>query len=165
MARLVFEMQDCSRCGGSGKMPFAVYGGQCFKCHGSGQVMTPKGRRAYKKYLEVREVLCSVAASSLKAGDKIVNSENRVVTVTEVHVRLGKGNGGGSQGVKGSDSYMEYMTFGETTIHVNKGWGFSGPAHRSVVKAWTSETMAEAADRLKNFKGVTYVTETKEVAA
>lgn len=165
MARLVFDMQDCGRCGGSGRMPFSVHNGVCFKCNGNGKAMTAKGRRAYAAMLEVQKDLCSVPASALVPGDRILNSDNRVVTVTEVKVKLGKGNGSGKQGVEGTDSYVEYWNFGETVISVNKGWGHAGPAHRSVTKAWTSETLAQAADRLKNFKGVTYVTETKECAA
>lgn len=163
--KIVFEMQDCSRCGGSGKMPFALYGGQCFKCLGTGQTMTAKGRRAYKRLLEVQAEVCTVAASQLKPGDRIINSDRRTVTVVEVKVKLGKGNGGGSKGVKGSDSYMEYVNFGETVIRTKSGVGSAGPAHRAVTKAWTTETLTIAAEALKNFKGATIIANEEKVAA
>jgi hypothetical protein len=41
------ETKTCSRCGGSGKMPFAVYGGVCFKCNGAGNFYTKRGRAAH----------------------------------------------------------------------------------------------------------------------
>lgn len=44
--KLLFENTTCSRCGGGGRMPFAVYGGVCFKCHGRGAVLTKRGRAA-----------------------------------------------------------------------------------------------------------------------
>ena len=44
--KLLFESNGCSRCGGSGKMPYSVYNGVCFKCNGKGEVLTKRGRVA-----------------------------------------------------------------------------------------------------------------------
>jgi DnaJ-class molecular chaperone len=39
-----FETTTCDRCGGSGYMPYAAYGGVCFKCNKAGVVYTRAGR-------------------------------------------------------------------------------------------------------------------------
>jgi hypothetical protein len=58
------ETVVCTRCGGSGRMPFAVYGGKCFKCDGAGKVYTAKGRAA-ANYLNA---LRSRKASEITVG-------------------------------------------------------------------------------------------------
>lgn len=67
MKTTAFEHNTCSRCGGSGKMPFSVYAGICFKCHGAGYVLTKRGRAASQKFTE----LMSKRADELVAGDKV----------------------------------------------------------------------------------------------
>lgn len=42
----MLEAVTCSRCGGSGRMPFSVCNGWCFKCHGAGYALTTRGRAA-----------------------------------------------------------------------------------------------------------------------
>lgn len=43
----------CSRCGGTGHMPFAVWQGRCFKCGGSGRMaIVPKGQGPKVKKLK-----------------------------------------------------------------------------------------------------------------
>jgi hypothetical protein len=44
--KLLFENSTCTRCGGGGRMPYSVYGGVCFKCHGRGATLTKRGRAA-----------------------------------------------------------------------------------------------------------------------
>jgi hypothetical protein len=44
--KLLFENTTCSRCGGAGRLPYSVYGGVCFKCHGRGATLTKRGRAA-----------------------------------------------------------------------------------------------------------------------
>jgi hypothetical protein len=44
--KLLFVNTTCTRCGGDGRMPYSVYGGVCFKCHGLGATLTKRGRAA-----------------------------------------------------------------------------------------------------------------------
>ena len=46
------------------------------------------------------------------------------------------------------------LIFGDTALKA-KSWSMSGPAHRSVLKAWNSETLAVAAEAVKKMKGAT----------
>lgn len=48
------ERETCSRCGGTGRMPFAVYGGVCFKCGGQKFVLTKRGAEAERYLRELR---------------------------------------------------------------------------------------------------------------
>lgn len=66
------EKQPCSRCGGSGRMPYAVYGGKCFKCHGAGKTYTRNGKAVANKFAALRhERPYAVPACELQAGDII----------------------------------------------------------------------------------------------
>lgn len=158
MTKIVFEKQACSRCGGSGRMPFSVYGGVCFKCNGKGEMLTRRGAAAFKKVQEVRKQVCTVPASSVKPGMRIVGSDGKARTVVSVETRLGKGNGVGRSGVEGTDSFCEVWTYGETLIRTKKN-GYSGAAHRSVTLAWTAETLAVAAEAVRRMKGATVIEE------
>ena len=44
--KLLLENTTCGRCGGTGRMPFMVANGVCFKCTGWGAVLTKRGRAA-----------------------------------------------------------------------------------------------------------------------
>lgn len=61
------ERESCPRCGGTGKMPFSVYGGVCFECQGRGSLFTKRGQEAERYLRELR----SRVASDLKVGDVI----------------------------------------------------------------------------------------------
>ena len=148
--KIEFQKEECSRCGGSGKMPYAVYGGVCFKCKGKGQMFSRAGRAAYKRVRAVQEQVCSVPASSLKVGDRIL-AQGRVQVLEEVKVRLGKGNGASLDPISHEPVSL---IFGDTALKA-KSWSMSGPAHRSVLKAWNSETLAVAAEAVKKMKGAT----------
>lgn len=65
MKNLLFENVECTRCGGSGEMPFTVEGGRCFKCHGDGATLTKRGKVA-QDYLES---LRHRPANEIKVGD------------------------------------------------------------------------------------------------
>lgn len=67
MKKLLFENVPCSRCGGSGRMPFAVMNGICFKCSGAGAVLTKRGQAA-QNFLDG---LRHRRADELKVGDLI----------------------------------------------------------------------------------------------
>jgi len=53
--KLLFENTTCSRCGGAGRLPYSVYGGVCFKCHGRGAALTKRGRAAQEWFNDQRE--------------------------------------------------------------------------------------------------------------
>jgi hypothetical protein len=72
--RDIFESRTCSRCGGSGQMPYRhVMGGRCFKCGGSGSLLTKRGAatQAYFRSLSM------LSAEHLQPGD-VVYSEPMV---------------------------------------------------------------------------------------
>ncbi len=152
--KIQFEQVECSRCGGAGRLVgFShVYGGVCFGCNGSGKKMTPAGARAFKKVQEVQKRLCVVPASSVQVGQKIKGGDGKFRTVTSVVTKLGKGNGIYKQGVEGSESYSESWVYGQTVISTGKN-SYQSAAHASVTVAWTSETIAVAAEAVKNMKG------------
>jgi hypothetical protein len=65
-SKLGFEIEVCSRCGGTGQHSYCqMWGSVCFKCGGSKNVFTKRGSAAYRFY----EDLLSVKASDLKVGD------------------------------------------------------------------------------------------------
>lgn len=70
MKTSLFESVRCTRCGGSGRMPFSVRGGICFKCDGPGFVLTKRGRAA-QAYLDA---LRTIPAEDFKPGDLILSS-------------------------------------------------------------------------------------------
>lgn len=68
MAKTKFETETCSRCQGSGRYSFCQeYGDRCFKCAGSGLVLTKRGMVARAYF----EALCTKPVSSIKIGDRI----------------------------------------------------------------------------------------------
>lgn len=153
--KIEFEQVECSRCGGSGRLTgFShVYGGVCFGCNGKGKKMTAAGRRAFKKVQEVQSRLCVKAASEVRVGERVqLSSGSKFSKVTEVKVSLGKGNGRSKMGVEGTESFSESWVLGNTVIRTT-GSSQQGPAHRAVTVAWTSETIAVAAEAVKNMKG------------
>jgi len=140
--KIVFEQDQCYRCDGSGSMPFSLHNGVCFKCKGSGKIMTSKGRRAYDKMKQIQREMMTVPASSLKPGDKIVDSSNKVRVVKDVEVSLGRGN----------VSSPNFVQYGKSVIVCN-GWSMSMAAHADVMKAWDAESLERCAEALKNYKG------------
>jgi hypothetical protein len=87
-----FETRTCSRCGGSGKMPFAVYGGICFKCNGAGKFYTKRGRAAHDFLQRLRSRKAGELTAGMlvwfegfSAGSFTVPSRfNRLVEITEL---------------------------------------------------------------------------------
>lgn len=88
ITRISYETSECSRCGGSGQMPFAAYGGICLKCKGSGRMFTSKGAAALRKAEAWKAEHTSVLVSDLTLGDRIYVTNMRgrrvAVTVTEI---------------------------------------------------------------------------------
>jgi len=72
MTTIRFETTTCDRCGGTGYMPYAAYGGVCFKCNKAGKVLTRKGLAARKAFYAARVAACqSVPVGELQVGQKI----------------------------------------------------------------------------------------------
>lgn len=64
----IFEIENCSRCGGSGKYSWCqTHGDTCFKCGGTGISYTKRGAAAFA-YMKS---LVMVPASDIKVGDLI----------------------------------------------------------------------------------------------
>lgn len=64
--KLGFEIQTCTRCGGSGRYSYnQIDGSRCYGCGGTGKSYTKRGRVAKLRY---EERLC-VPAGELKVGD------------------------------------------------------------------------------------------------
>jgi hypothetical protein len=63
-----FESTTCGRCGGTGHLPFAVYGGKCFACHGDKVVMTRAGKAARRKWDAWREATLAIKVADLAPG-------------------------------------------------------------------------------------------------
>lgn len=100
-SKLGFEIEDCSRCGGSGHYSYCQrYGTMCFKCGGSKWTYTKRGQVARNYY----EKLCMVLGSDLKPGDVIHYSD--VTFGGDVY-----GNKATVIEIKGEDIYTDKVTF------------------------------------------------------
>jgi len=81
--KLGFEIETCSRCGGSGQYSYCtMYGSRCFKCAGKRVVLTKRGSAAKVFF----DALFVVPASTIKVGDVIFsgglnNKKRRVLAV------------------------------------------------------------------------------------
>jgi hypothetical protein len=85
VAKIAWESDTCSRCFGTGRMPYSAYGGVCFKCNGNRVCITAAGRAARKAFMAARREACTLAeAQDLVVGDKISTDGERFHTVTEI---------------------------------------------------------------------------------
>lgn len=82
--RITFETESCTRCGGSGTMPFTIWGGKCFKCAGSGSQLTKAGRAAYARRLRFLDSLPQVPVTELQAGDRIRNGSGWITVLAPI---------------------------------------------------------------------------------
>lgn len=152
--KITYETTECSRCGGEGRLvAFShVYGGQCFKCDGHGNMLTAKGRAAKKRVDAVKKELCVATASSLKAGDQVIFSGRRR-TITSITTKLGRGAG------SSNDPYTHEpvrVDLGVTVIRT-KSQSLQGPAHMAVEIPWTTEALKVAAKAVSRMSGATVV--------
>lgn len=72
--KLTFASETCTRCGGTGRMPFAVRGGKCFKCHGKGTTLTRAGAAAAAKWSALRDQRTLVPLDTIQPGTVIRHS-------------------------------------------------------------------------------------------
>ena len=81
-----FEIESCSRCGGSGRYSWCQqWGDTCFKCKGLGTTLTKRGEAARDMFKESRKV----EIVDLKIGDKCfwmdgIFYKSAWATVTEI---------------------------------------------------------------------------------
>lgn len=66
-----FPIENCTRCGGTGQMPYDAYNGVCLKCNGEGTFVTRKAHAAWLAYRAAAPEK-AVTAGSLKVGDKVL---------------------------------------------------------------------------------------------
>ena len=77
--KITFEQCPCTRCGGTGSMPYSVYGGVCFKCNGVGHQLTPAGRSAHALYESlIAEASVTVQAWQVAVGDTVTYASDRM---------------------------------------------------------------------------------------
>lgn len=82
----IWEGFTCGRCGGTGRMPFAVANGVCFGCHGTGWRLTKRGAEARRYFMALRET----TVDGLTVGDRVLDQGipgiqgARWVTVTAI---------------------------------------------------------------------------------
>lgn len=83
MRKTPFEVEPCSRCGGTGRYSYCqMYGDRCFGCGGSGSRLTKRGAAARAFFYES---LPRKRAGDLVAGDRVRvwNDAARVVKSTK----------------------------------------------------------------------------------
>lgn len=78
--QIQFEQTECGRCGGGGRMPFAVAGGRCFGCAGTGKEFTRAGRAARKRYEAWKLANLRRLAADLQPNDLIKVPDQSVVS-------------------------------------------------------------------------------------
>ncbi len=72
ISKMGFEIEDCSRCGGSGHYSYCQrYGTRCFKCGGKRWTYTKRGQAARSYY----EELCTINGLDLKIGDIVAYTD------------------------------------------------------------------------------------------
>lgn len=123
--KIVFETTVCDRCGGTGRMPFAAYGGICFKCSpqgthaGSGTVHTRKGSSALKKWNAFVQEQLGTTIDQVEVGDtfrvqghkrlQTLASEPEVVNAETGQMKVTFTSGDGYQYFADSPLKVRYM--------------------------------------------------------
>lgn len=79
--KLGYELETCSRCGGTGHYSYCqMHGTKCFKCGGSGVVLNKKGVATKNYFIE----LTTKPVTDIKAGDLF--RDNRWLTVKSISI-------------------------------------------------------------------------------
>lgn len=69
---LLFDRQECTRCGGSGRYSFnALDGDRCYGCGGTGVQIARKHRDMYNVWVKARREAREPTYGQLRAGDQI----------------------------------------------------------------------------------------------
>lgn len=88
MAKIRYEKMDCPRCGGSGRHSYnEMYGDTCFRCDGSGVVLTAEAARSKKAIRALQHRLTETPVLDVSAGDVVLIGRRwRVIESTAVGV-------------------------------------------------------------------------------
>ncbi len=71
MAKLIYDLESCSRCGGSGHYSYCqMYGTTCFKCGGSGKARTKAAKKSADAIEALKKSFYKLPAD-LKPGDRV----------------------------------------------------------------------------------------------
>jgi hypothetical protein len=152
MTSIKFQTDDCSRCGGSGRMPFAAYGGVCFKCNGHGKTMTRAGQAARKTFIETRDAASPrKKVSELEPGDKFMAYDHKFRTVVSI-----KDTGYTMSSTVGSGATAVTTTHAQFTVETQKmSIGMSGDQE---VMLFSAEAQSTAIQKVLKRKGVIVTT-------
>jgi len=147
--KLIFASEICHRCGGTGRMPFSVCHGICFKCSGRGTELTRSGKSASAKWSALRDTRTAIPIEQVTPGMRLRHelwspsgSLRYTATVLEV----------------GPDPLNEGFTKVTFSVPTSRpGWGErchliqKGGALYRPVTAEDIEAFAEAYPRLKSY--------------
>lgn len=148
MTSIKFQTDNCSRCGGSGRMPYAAYGGVCFKCNGHGQTLTRAGQAARKTFMETRDQNSPrKKVSELEPGDKFMAYDRKFRTVVSI-----KDTGHTMSSTTGSGATAVTTTHAQFTVETQRmSIGMSGDQE---VMLFSQEAQRTAIQKVLKRKGV-----------
>ena len=145
MTKITFQTEKCSRCGGTGRMPFAAYGGVCFKCNGHANVYTRAGLAARTAFLKARAEGCpKVRAASLKAGQRFSTDDGTTwrTVVEDVDPSHTAGSVNGVPLISVHTQRVDYLSTADNEVTL-----------------WSSEAHRAAIQKVAKRKGVVAITE------
>jgi hypothetical protein len=92
MAKVMYDMEPCRRCGGTGEYSFnAIDGSRCYGCGGGGKQRTKQAQQAAEVLGEYVQRHAMVPVIDVKVGDRVHIAtgmgRERWATVTKVEVR------------------------------------------------------------------------------
>jgi hypothetical protein len=135
--KLGFEIQTCSRCGGSGHYSYnQINGTTCFGCGGTGKKHTKRGAVAHAAYIESLKV----RLGDLKVGDLLrVETFGRAYFAPIVEIGAPHVNGWSERDGVRKDS----VVINVTTQHAKYGRsGLVASPDYMARKGWTAEEKA-----------------------
>lgn len=151
VVKIEFDRETCGRCGGTGQMPFAAYGGVCLECHGKGSKLTRKGKAASARMAEWQAANMTVAITDLQPGDRVMMTNMSgaryaatVASVTPSPFKMWTGAG---------DDRAEVPLW---SVDMNKGGGVDAPADHMMTRAWDSDSLTRCyTEALARMSGAT----------
>ena len=137
-SKMGFEIQACTRCGGSGEYSYCEsYGTKCFKCSGKKICFTAKGAAASAFYNESLKVpLGTLAIGDLIRIEHFTLGVAYFAPITEIGISDSKR--------LMPDGTWESIGLAVTTEHPKHGQsGYHASADTMVRKGWDAATKAE----------------------